>query len=185
MRLFVAIELGSEVRDAIEHALKPLRALPEVPHGLRWLPSDGWHVTLQFLGNVEERVLADLEAACVQAASKHAPFGLILSGAGAFTPRSARVLWLGVTAGTAQAAALADSVMRSTEPLGFEREERAFTAHVTLARIKPSADLRALLPRVQLGPFEQRVGELVLFRSHVSSAGARYEPLLRAPLAGS
>jgi 2'-5' RNA ligase len=182
VRLFVAIELASEVRDAIERALQPLRALPELPRELRWLPPDSWHVTLQFLGNAEERLLADLAAACTQAVRAHAPFELVLQGAGAFSPRAARVLWLGATAGTAPIIALGNSVIDATEPLGFEREERPFAAHVTLARIKPAADVRPLLPRLQLGPFSQRVSELVLFRSHLSSTGARYEPLLRAPL---
>ena len=183
MRLFVAVELDEAVREQLSRALEPLRALPELPRGLRWLPPESWHVTLQFLGGVQEDALDAVRDACTQAGTAVGAFELTLAGTGAFNPRSARVLWLGARTGSPQLAALAASVTARTEPLGFAAEARAFNAHVSLARLKPPADVRAFLPRLQLGPFAQRVTHLALVRSHLSQHGARYETLLRVPLA--
>jgi 2'-5' RNA ligase len=183
MRLFVAVELDEAVRERLARELEPLRALPEAPRGLRWLPAESWHVTLQFLGEVQDSMLDPLRSACAQAGTAVSAFELVLAGAGAFKPRAARVLWLGARTGSSDLAALAEAVTARTEPLGFAAEERAFSAHVTIARIKPAADLRPLLPRLQLGPFAQRVTRLTVVRSHLSQHGARYEALFHAELA--
>jgi 2'-5' RNA ligase len=182
MRLFVAVELVDGVREQIARALEPLHALPEAPPGLRWLRPESWHITLQFLGEVQESALDALREACTQAGTAVGAFELVLAGAGAFNPRKARVLWLGTRTGGSECAALAAAVATRTAPLGFEPDERTFNAHVTLARIKPPGDVRPLLPHVQLGPFSQRVTHLSLMRSHLGPHGARYEALLRVPL---
>jgi 2'-5' RNA ligase len=182
MRLFVAVELDEAVREAIARALEPLRALPQAPRGLRWLAPDNWHITLQFLGEVQDSALVAVRDACTQASTTIAPFDLVLAGIGAFNPRSARVLWLGARSGSSDLAKLAAAVTTRTQVLGSVPEARAFTPHITLARLKPPADVRPLLPELKLPPFGQRVATLTLLCSHLGHPGARYEPLLRAPL---
>ena len=184
MRLFIAVELDAAVREALARALEPLRALPELLRGLRWLPPESWHITLQFLGGVQEDALDAVREACTQAGTTVGAFQLVLAGAGAFNPCKARVLWLGTRTGGTELAQLAAAVTSRTAPLGFTPDERAFNAHVTLARLKPPADVRAILPHLQLGPFNQRVTALTLMQSHLGQHGARYEPLLRVPLQG-
>src|SRR2546429_5813121 len=94
MRLFVAIALPAGAAGEMDSAVAQLRqAWPE----LRWTGRDAWHLTLAFLGEVDEKLIARLGARLERAAAHHAPLALSLGGAGAFpTAARARVLWTGV-----------------------------------------------------------------------------------------
>lgn len=183
-RLFVGLALDDATRAQIAARL-PLgpRGESSAP-GLRWLPPDNWHLTLQFLGRVEDAAVAGVHTACEQAAAGAAPFAIELRGAGAFaSPRRARVVWIGVGAGHEQVAALAERLYARTERLGFAREQREFRSHLTVARLKTPASVAALLATLHVPAVAMRVGEITLYRSQVSSRGAEYEALARVPLA--
>ena len=154
LRLFVAIELPDEVKQALVEAVRALRGAG-VDDGLRWVRPEGVHVTLKFLGPTPpERVPAIIDA-LRDAVRGVAPFDLQPSGIGAFHggrsqhftreypresyPQNIRVLWVGVHGDTAALAALADRVEGALNPLGFPREKRAFSAHLTLARVRDDA----------------------------------------------
>jgi 2'-5' RNA ligase len=184
LRLFVGIALPPQARAALASCLSAPRVRALAPARLRWLPPENWHLTLQFLGAVQEDRVAALQTACQRAAQGCAPFEIELSGMGAFgSPRRARIVWVGVTRGHAEVAALAEALCAQTEPLGFAREQRAFRAHATLARLKTPARVESLLAAIELPKVAMPVSELTLFRSHTSSEGARYEPLASWPLA--
>src|SRR5688572_10977185 len=94
-RLFVAIALDDATRARIAACLPQANQVAS-PAGLRWLPPDNWHLTLQFLGRVDDDAVARVCVACEQAAGATAPFAIELGGAGAFaSPRRARVVWIG------------------------------------------------------------------------------------------
>jgi 2'-5' RNA ligase len=182
-RLFVAIALDEATRARIAACLPPA-AHAASPPGLRWLPPDNWHLTLQFLGRVDDDAVARVRDACEQAAGATAPFAIELGGAGAFgSPRRARVVWIGVRGGHEYVAALAERLFARTEPLGFAREQREFRSHLTVARLKTPTDVAALLAALPVPPVTMRVADLTLYRSHVSSRGAEYEVIGRFPLA--
>jgi len=182
-RLFVGIALTEPVRDALAGCLLEQRVRELAPSALRWLPPENWHLTLQFLGAVQEDRIAAVRAACQRAALGQGGFELELAGAGAFgSPRRARIVWIGVARGDDQLAALAESLFTQTEPLGFEREQRAYRGHATVARLKTPTRVEALLAAIRVPPLSMAVHELTLFRSHTSSQGARYEPLASWPL---
>ena len=177
-RLFIGIALDDAARAAVQRAIDACNAAHAMPQGLRWLPSDNWHLTLQFLGHVDDATAAAVRDACAATARACERFELELGGSGAFkSARSARVIWFGVSRGQERMAALYDALLQHTEPLGFEREARAYTAHLTLARLKQPLNVEALLPALQLAPARMPVSALTLFRSHLSSRGARYEAL--------
>ncbi len=180
-RLFTAIDLDHCTRAELERALRPVRE--QAPAQLRWLAPESWHFTLQFLGAVQDAAVAALGDACARAASAQAPFELELSGAGTFaSARAARVVWIGVSRGAEAMAALYDALTAQTGPLGFPPEARPYSPHLTVARCKRPLRLEALLGAVELVPLAIQVSELTLFRSHLSSQGARYEALSRYPL---
>jgi len=183
-RLFVGVALDEPTRNAIEHALEGVRAEAVRLPTFRELPAESWHFTLQFLGAVEDALVSAVGAACARAAARQTEFELELSGAGAFgSPRRARVLFIGVSRGGDSMRALRDSLLVETEPLGFAREERQYSPHLTFARLRQPANVERLLASLRLTAPSMPVRELTLFRSHLSQQGARYEALARYPLA--
>lgn len=181
MRLFVAVPLGAEARDALAERLAPARRA--APPGLRWIAPENWHFTLQFLGHTEEAAVAPLQAALRAAASARAPFAIALEAAGAFpNQHHARVVWVGVAAGAVELSALADGVTRATAALGFAAEARAFQPHLTVARLKRPASVERTLAAMTFSEVRQAVRNIVLYRSHLAQSGARYEALARFPL---
>ena len=186
MRLFFAIELGEEVLDLVEEITLPLRAAaPE----LAWVARDKRHLTLKFLGNVEESDVSKLTAAADRAAARHASLSMTVREVGAFPNfRRARVVWMGVEQ-DARLELLHHDLELACEQEGFEVEGRPFRPHITLARIRAplSVDrLRALAraARSARARGTVRVERITLFESTLVSSGARYRRVHAAPLGG-
>jgi 2'-5' RNA ligase len=179
-RAFVAVCPPDEVLAAVERALVPVRRSMVGP---RWAGPEQWHVTLQFLGPV--RQLAEVVAAVEQAAATQAAFAFRLGGGGAFpTLRRGRVIWIGATEGGAAMTSLAGAVAGALGPLGYAGEERRFSPHLTVARLRVPADVAtvvAALGPAPVGP-AWTVEEITLYESRLSPKGASYSALARLPL---
>jgi RNA 2',3'-cyclic 3'-phosphodiesterase len=150
-----------------------------------WVGRDNFHLTLKFLGGVEPGRLDAVITSLAEVGRARSPFELAVRDLGAFPSRSRpRVLWAGVDEGAGAAGALAAAVDDALAPLGFEREARAFSAHVTLGRVRsprPDPRLAEALRGDAYG--RQRVEHLSLMRSELSPRGARYTELAALPLA--
>ena len=183
MRCFVAIELSPELRSPL---VRLLRQLPRAS-GARWVTEDQLHVTLKFLGEVNEAQLPAVCEAIRTASSQVEPFRARLGPLGGFpSPRSPRVLWCGFDdpgGHCARWVELADPLLAE---LGFAAEARAFTPHITLGRSKSpdgTAALREVLEKTaapQAG--EMLAQQVTLFESRLSPQGAQYTPVCRAAL---
>lgn len=173
------------------------RSLVPPLHGLRWIPESQLHFTLKFLGEIGDDRVAAARAATAAAAGAVAEvaareerdggFRLSLEGLGAFPHRGpARVLWAGCGEGAAELTAVGAAVEQAFVAEGFPREERPFSPHLTLARVKdPDAGRRLAraLPTIPPEPFGAvRVCSLVLFRSELTPRGAEYTELLRVAI---
>jgi 2'-5' RNA ligase len=188
LRCFVAIDVSSEVRAAVTVAQARVRT--QAPDAdVRWTDREQIHLTLKFLGAVpEERVQAvssSLEAVVADAS----PIDLAAAGLGAFPSlRRPRVLWAGVSAGIPELTALAAAVDGALAPLGFSPEPRAFSAHLTIGRVRSPRGARALAPALEgAGAAEfgsWTASELVLYESRLRPAGALYVPVSRHRLRG-
>jgi 2'-5' RNA ligase len=189
MRCFVAVDLSDETRDAIADAQAGLRAAaPRADVG--WIDPAKMHLTLKFLGEVEESRREAIETALADVARRHGPFALTAGGAGAFPgPSRPRVLWTGLVAGLREIGLLAVDVERACAPLGFPPEARPFRGHVTLGRVRTPRGIARVMRAMDaldgavFGTWTVR--EVVLYRSHLGgSHGARYEALARFALGG-
>jgi RNA 2',3'-cyclic 3'-phosphodiesterase len=181
LRLFLAVDVPDEVRDALASSVAPLRsAIP----GARWAPPENWHVTLKFLGSVYPRLSGWVREQAAAAAAESEPFLSAMAGLGAFpSPRRARVLWAGLDDPEGRLTALAGSLDHLLER-EFPPEQRPFSAHLTVARMREQVALEpsVLQTLVPSEPFE--IHELVLYRSHLGRPHARYEPIQRIRLGG-
>jgi 2'-5' RNA ligase len=176
-RAFVAVLPPRQVLDAVEAAVTDL----DLPGGRR-TTRDQWHVTLQFLGNVDDihavgDALRDLTTPAARGR---------LGGAGAFpTARRAKVLWLGLSQGGDALGRLAREVAERLAPLGFDPEDRPYHAHLTLGRTRSASDLRGVVARLEacdLGPAFP-IEEVVVYESRLRRSGAEYVPraVIRLP----
>jgi 2'-5' RNA ligase len=134
MRLFIAIELPPEIKQGIVKVQEQLR---KTGADAGWSRSEGIHLTLKFLGEVSEVKVQEIMQALSSAAQGFGKLNLQVAGVGAFpSAKNPRVLWLGVTGDIEKLVALQTSVEDAMTVLGHEREERKFSPHLTLARIK-------------------------------------------------
>jgi len=148
---------------------------------------DNYHLTLKFLGDVEDQRTVEIGAALSAATRGIQAFDIAFAGLGGFpTPTRPRVLWAGVTGGGPRLADLAGAVDDALVAIGFAPEPRAFSAHITLGRVREPrrdaglADALARAAGLELG--SSRVDRIVLMRSQLSPAGARYSEVSSAPL---
>jgi RNA 2',3'-cyclic 3'-phosphodiesterase len=188
-RLFIAVEPPEPVRRRLAAmALELRRAAGRAADEIRWVPAENVHLTLQFLGAVPEERLAAVEGAVRAAAAAARPISLEVKGAGGFpNARRPRVVWAGIAGDVAAVGALVADLGRRLAPLGFPPEDRPFSAHLTLGRAREGRGAPgiagALASAAEAAGTPWRAVDVVLFESHLSPRGPRYEALLHAPLA--
>jgi len=156
---------------------------------VRWVRTDGLHVTVRFLGPVAQDLLPPLATAIGQAAAATPPMRIRLHGGGGFPrPDRPRTLWLRIDDGAAALGAVAADLDGRLARAGWPPESRPFRAHLTLARadgVRAGPEtLRRLVDEAQRLAFEFVADELVLFESVTGGGPARYERLLDVPLSG-
>jgi len=194
--IFVALPLPPEARaevgslvERVKAAVPVRRADGATPRPVRWVRTDGLHVTVRFLGPTAPDRLAGIERAVVATAAVMAPVRVHLNGGGGFPhPDRPRTLWLRIDEGEEHLAGLARSLDDHLADEQWPREPRPFRAHLTLARSDgvptgPEA-LRRLIVEAETLDVGWEAQELVLFESITGGGPARYEPLLAVPLTG-
>jgi 2'-5' RNA ligase len=175
MRVFIAVDLPNEIREALRKVQLELRPLT---HSVRWVAPESIHITLKFVGEVPDKRIEDIDSAITGLTWK--PFTVTVRGVGFFPgTRSPRVLWAGMEAPTMQG--LAEQLDTRMERLGFEKEKRAFRPHITLARANNTRIESSLVSAAaqyeehEFGAFA--VDRMFLFRSTLKPTGSEYEKL--------
>jgi 2'-5' RNA ligase len=188
-RLFVAVPVPSEVGAAVERViLDARRALGDTGRRVRWVQLDGLHVTLRFLGPTPAGRVAEIGAALDRAVAGIGQFDVRFAGSGSFPAADRpRALWLGIVTGAESLARIAAAFERELSASGWPVESRAFRPHMTVARTDgvgegPGA-ARALMAAAAPLDAGFRADRVILYRSHLGSGPAKYEPLHEAPLA--
>jgi 2'-5' RNA ligase len=184
VRLFLALNLDGELRARLHHDAGPLRAaLP----GASWVRAQNLHLTVKFLGEVEAAPASLIGEVLRPVAHQHAAIETVVGGAGAFPSFDRpRVVWVGVHDDGALAT-LAAAVDTACEALGIAGEDRPFSAHVTLGRVRhppPRRSVAALQLAASAlgGPYPVRFHALDLMQSELAPEGSRYSTVISLPL---
>lgn len=188
-RTFIALELPDNVRAFLTREIARLsQALP----GVRWVDPAGLHLTLAFLGELDDEALAAAKTATQQAATPGAPFTLRTGALGTFGPRSTpRVIWIGMQGEMPHLLALQEALAQQLEDAGFPREQRPYSPHLTLARLKtPLAPevltrLDTLLREPRREHTSWRAEDISVMKSELARSGAHYTHLQVYPLGHS
>lgn len=178
-RLFLAAPLTEDARHAVAALLRE-----RVPRGLpgKVVRPENWHLTLRFLGEVDE-VARDRVMVALDEADLGGGFEVRWGALGSFPrPSRATVLWLGLERGADRLGALATAVEDAVRSAGFSPEERPFRAHLTLSRIRPHQDVSPVLEAATPIDVAMEIDRVVLYRSHLGRGGARYEVVEEFPL---
>lgn len=190
MRLFTAIDLGDRVRTRARELLEELerRAGRLAPRArVTWVVPDRMHLTVRFIGEVTEAQGAEIRAA-LRDPLPIPPFDVSWEGLGAFPPRGApRVLWVGVGRGADELVRLADQVSARLLTRGIPLEERPYSPHLTLARVREPAGLQAagLFAGLDGALGTTAVETVTLFQSRLSPKGPAYTVLQQTALAAT
>lgn len=190
-RLFIAIGLPVVVRRQIEQTQRDLeRRIPQ--KAVRWVTPGNIHLTLKFLGDVDVAQIDAIQDALARAASPHPAFALRTAGLGCFpNSQNPRVLWLGVAGAVDALRALQVDVETAIASLGFEPDGRAFSPHLTLARVQRDANRNdaakvgeAAEQGSNLPELEWPVNSVSLMRSQLKPSGSVYTELHQVSLPG-
>ncbi|MEE8449799.1 MAG: RNA 2',3'-cyclic phosphodiesterase [Thermodesulfobacteriota bacterium] len=181
MRTFIAIELDDSLAGKVRDMQDKLQSQLD---GVRWVAPGSVHLTLKFLGEINEQMIEEVSRQLDAVASDKGAFSLRPKGAGAFPDlRRPRVIILAAGEGSEQVAGLEKDISSRLENIGFPRGRRPFSPHFTLGRIKrwnARLDLAKLLEPFADYVFDPfKVEEFILFRSELRPEGARYTKLAR------
>jgi len=186
MRSFVCITLPQELRVRLEKTAGGLRRSTTVRAS--WVPVDNFHITVQFLGEIDPMLTVELQRRLNERIGRHAPFDLTLDRISAFPSADRpRVLWGGGSA-TGAFTDLVRSISDGIAPLGFARERKPDVFHITLARLRGAADPRLVQTIREIDARMESVSiavtSVTLMESRLTSRGARYSRLFDVPLRG-
>lgn len=184
MRLFIAVKIPDAVLSQVAELIDKGSGIK----GIRWTPKDSLHITLKFLGEVEEEKTGVIASVLKEVADSKASFSLALRSGGVFPHRRhPRVFWAGTEGDIEKLKAMAGQIEDRLVPHGFPAENRAFKAHLTVGRIKhnyqdgmTAADqFCTLFSTLKSSSFD--VKDIHLIRSHLQPQGACYEALTTFP----
>jgi 2'-5' RNA ligase len=187
VRTFIAVEVGDEIR---KNAVALQQRLARAHEDVRWATPDTMHITLLFLGEVDEREVVSVCRAVAAVAGREPPFPLRVSGVGAFpNNRRPKTVWAGVTDGAEPLRRLHGLLEEELLALGcYRKEDRPYTPHLTLGRVKAEGGGHALaaeLPKLLAWDGGRTtVDEVLVFGSELTRDGPVYTVLGRGELAG-
>ncbi len=188
IRAFIALSISVAAKSALSDVMQRLAV--QAPAGVRWVNPAGMHLTLKFLGDVEPKQLDGIIEAMAQPAVGVSPFSLHLSGLGMFpNERRPKVLWAGVRGSLDSLEQLQAQIDETVSRLGFPRENRPFSPHLTLGRVREPVSsglvrrISAAMTSTSLGPTEPWLADSVhLMRSILAPGGASYSVLASVQL---
>ena len=191
MRVFVAVDVGNAVRREAARVVSALQIKLEAaktPPKVVWVKPAALHVTIRFLGEVEPAEVERITPLLAPPVPL-APFDVQWRGIGTFpNNRNPRALWLGVTNGAAQLAAVEAEISRRLAGAAVELADRALLPHLTLGRVKMAGagiDWPKILQSAEVKNATSVIDRVTLYQSTLSQYGPHYTELVNAPLIGN
>ncbi|QEL18346.1 RNA 2',3'-cyclic phosphodiesterase [Limnoglobus roseus] len=187
LKLFTGIDVGGVIRGK---AATLQQRLSDSGANVNWAAAENFHITLNFLGDVDDRDLHGICRAVADVAKTEPPFRLGISGVGAFpTPRRPKIVWAAITDGLDVLQRIHAAAEPKLTALGvYRREERGYTPHLTLGRVKDETDgnlIAAELPKyAEWNGGDTYVQEILVYSSDLRRDGPVYSVIGRAALSG-
>ena len=185
MRTFIAVELPDEVRKNIALLINELKEVGGT--AVKWVEEKNLHITLKFLGWVEDRKVDNLIELVTGAAAGTESFKAKFEGTGTFPPgKSPRVIWIGTSEGGDKLKKLADSLEENLSKAGYRSEEREFSSHITIGRVKDNKGVDKLVEKMgkikdpKFG--EAVIGSVNIMKSTTTPKGPVYEKIKEVKL---
>ncbi len=183
MRLFVAARLPDEIEDAIAEFLDQFLKLPG---RVKWVEPRNVHITLKFLGETDRQRFDEVRNAINGAIKGHTAFDLTIRDCGAFPNLNRpRVFWIGIDDPERRLRNLAHNLDTAMTAIGFPPDDRPFSPHLTLGRVKEPFDLESLCAaysKTVFEPISLRVEQIHLIESHLRPTGPIYQDLAKFKL---
>ena len=180
MRTFIAVELPETVKSAIGNYIDSLCGLID---NVKWVAPANLHLTIKFLGEVKESDIKGISDCVSKTASESSPFVMGLSHIGFFpSRRNPRVIWLGADGGEECLIDLFHDLENHLDELGFDRESRTFSPHLTIGRVKRHERTTVPDDLPEFGPVTFDVDSVALIKSTLTPQGPIYSKLFQGGL---
>lgn len=186
MRTFIAIELSGDIKNTLSQIQSHLKYSGA---DVKWVEKDNIHLTLKFLGEIDEKKCEKVKAALDETAQSTKAFEISLKDIGAFPKIDfPRVIWVGLDKGAKESTELAKKVDEALSKIGFPEETRPFAAHLTIGRVRSPKNKAALKEKIESLGFQpsaisnQLISSIFLFQSKLTPAGPIYTKLHEAKL---
>ena len=184
MRLFIAIELSEEIRNSLAQIQSHLKYAGA---DVKWVGKDNIHLTLKFLGEVTAEKAEKIKSILDEIAKQTKPFEISTKDIGVFPKiEFPRVIWVGLDKGANESKALAEKIDVALSKIGFQKETRTFTSHLTIGRVRSSKNKDALKEKLQSSnsqlptPNSQLITSVILYQSTLTPKGSIYTKLHEA-----
>ena len=180
MRTFIAIELSDKIKDILAQVQAHLKYSGA---DVKWVDKDNIHLTLKFLGEIDEKMCEKVKSILDDIAKTVEPFEISLKDVGAFPNIDfPRVVWVGLDKGTKESIELADKINAElSTKIGFDKESRPFAAHLTVGRVRSGKNKAALREKVASCQFpvtsSEHISSVILFQSKLTPTGPIYTKL--------
>jgi len=183
-RAFIAVEIDPPHKQKLTNLISTLK---QSDSEVKWVNGTQMHLTLKFLGNIEETKVQEISDALTSIANSTREFTITLSNIGTFpNAKRPRVIWIGVDKGKNKLKLLAGQIETELDKLGFPKETRDFKSHLTLGRVKSPKNLQNLTKLLTKTTFESqdkiKIDKLILFQSTLTPKGAIYRKLTELTL---
>ena len=185
IRTFIALELSDEAKQELSRVTGLLK---KVDADVKWATPEAIHITLKFLGNIPEKKTTFVIESLKLVVSQIPSFDITLGGIGVFPGWSApRILWIDINEGHESLEKLAGSIRSVMFKAGFGEDERQFSPHITVGRIKSGrnkAVLRKEAGLIEVVPILIPISRVTFFKSILTKEGARHTVLSAWDLTG-
>ncbi|MEJ2696833.1 MAG: RNA 2',3'-cyclic phosphodiesterase [Candidatus Sulfobium sp.] len=185
LRCFIAVEIPAPLKELLAETTERLR---KSGADIRWVRPENVHLTLKFLGSTEETLVAAISGALSEKLSSYSPFYIKIGGVGCFPDmRRPRVVWVGIEE-SRELKELARDVDAVTLKFGYGAEERAFSPHLTIGRVRSQKGVSGMIKNLEnfdtasFGSME--INKVTLMKSELRPAGAEYSGLAEIFIGG-
>lgn len=190
MRTFIAIELPKEIKQSLANLQSDLKTTNA---DVKWVNPDNIHLTLKFLGEISDDKIDKITKIMQDISLSKPSFSIHLSNLGAFPSiRSPRVIWIGIEKGISETKELAKELEKKIEKIGIHRDNKGFSCHITLARVRSNLNRGLLAKKLEdligrplnIPHPEIPVTKITLFKSTLTPKGPIYESIYLTNLVG-